>query len=65
MVCDISTEHEEPLSELIKRLYDFEGIEVLCECVKLLQENVTKEELEKLSDEDLYMYYLQAQRNIK
>ncbi|OED30396.1 hypothetical protein [Methanosphaera sp. WGK6] len=65
MVCDISTEHEEPLSELIKRLYEFEGIEVLCECVKLLQESVTREELEKLSDDELYRYYLQAQENIK
>lgn len=64
MVCEINYEHEKSLSEYIKNLCEVENVEVLFECVRLLKEDKSLEEIKRLNDEEMFTYYLKAEKEV-
>lgn len=63
MACELPMEKEMSLSEFIKILYEFEDLDTLYECVKSIKEKYTLDEVNELSDEDMYNYFIKFQKN--
>lgn len=62
MVCEINYEHEKSLSEYVKNLCEVENVEVLFECVRLLKQDMSLDEIRQLDDEKMFTYYLKAEK---
>ncbi|MBQ6220326.1 MAG: hypothetical protein IJJ47_11385 [Methanosphaera sp.] len=64
MVCEINYNHEMLLSDFIKTLYEFENIDALVECVNTLKEEKTLDEVKKMSEEEMFKYFLAAENKV-
>ncbi|WP_292473543.1 hypothetical protein [Methanosphaera sp.] len=65
MVCEINYEAKEmSLSDYIKNLCEFENVEALFECVKMLKSEKTLEEIQSLDDEAMLKYFMDAEKKI-
>ena len=65
MVCEINYEKKEvSLSEYIKNLCEFENVEALFECVKQLKEEKSIDEIKKLSDEEIFILFTNAEKSV-
>ncbi len=65
MVCEINYEKKEvSLSEYIKNLCEFENVEALFECVKQLKEEKSIDEIKKLSDEEIFIAFTNAEKSV-
>lgn len=65
MVCEINYEHEVSLSEYIKNLCEFENLDALFECVKTLKAEKDLEEIQKMSDEEMFTYFTEAEKKVR
>lgn len=65
MVCEINYEHETSLSDYIKNLCEFNNLKALIECVKTLKEEKSIEEIQKLDDEEIFKYFLEAEKKVQ
>jgi hypothetical protein len=65
MVCELNTKKELSLAEFIKILYEFNNVEALTLCVKNLKEKYTLDEVKNLSDEELYKYFVEAEKMLR
>ena len=65
MVCEINYEHEVSLSEYIKNLCEFENLDALFECVRTLKEEKSLEEIQKMSDEEMFLYFTEAEKKVR
>ncbi|WP_323735983.1 hypothetical protein PXD04_08845 [Methanosphaera sp. ISO3-F5] len=64
MVCEINYEHEKSLSDYIKSLCEVENVEVIFECVRMLKEDKSLEEIKELNDEEMFNYYVKAEKKV-
>ena len=55
---------EMSLSDYIKNLCEFENVEALFECVKMLKSEKTLEEIQSLDDETMLKYFMDAEKKI-
>ena len=58
MVCELNTRRELSLSEMIKILYEFDDLDKLYACVNRIRDEYSIDELNKLSDEDIYQIFI-------
>ena len=65
MVCELDTKKELSLSEFIRILYEFDNIDALTSCVKTLQEQYTLDEVKALSDEEIFKYFIEAEKSLQ
>ncbi len=66
MVCEINYEEAETsLSDFIKTLCEFDNVEALFECVKLLKEEKSIDEIKNLDDEEMLKYFLEAEKRVR
>lgn len=65
MVCEINYEAKEvSLSEYIKNLCEFENVEALFECVKMLKAEKTMDEIKAMNDEEMLIYFMNAEKEV-
>ena len=65
MVCELDTKKELSLSEFIRILYEFDNIDALTSCVKTLQEKYSLDEVNALSDEEIFKYFIEAEKSLQ
>ncbi|RAP50577.1 MAG: hypothetical protein BZ136_01055 [Methanosphaera sp. rholeuAM74] len=58
MVCELNTRKELSLSEMIKILYEFDDLDKLYTCVNKIKDEYSIDELNELSDEDIYEIFI-------
>lgn len=63
MACEISTEKELSLADFIKILYEFDDIDSLYVCVKKLREDYSLDEINNMSDEEIFKYFIESQKD--
>lgn len=64
MVCEINYDHEKSLSDYIKNLCEVENVEVIFECVKILKQEKSLDEIKNLNDEEMFNYYIKAEKEV-
>lgn len=65
MVCEINYEPKEmSLSEYIKNLCEFENVEALFECVKMIKKENNINEIKEMSDEEILIYFMNAEKKV-
>jgi len=65
MVCEINYETKEmSLSDYIKNLCEFENIEALFECVKMIKKEKKLDEIKEMNDEEMLIYFMNAEKKV-